>query len=153
MTLLSTTTLSGATTTVSVISQQYNYLYILVYGMTNAAGGQFQIAPNGSTTISGWAGVQSSGAAGTGADYLKPLGNGNITETDANNIVNIQIHNYTSTTRYKSWNSSGSSLVDGSRRPSNFGGGIDTNSAITSLVFSNSSGNWTTGTVLIYGVK
>ena len=153
MTLLSTTTLSGASTTISSISQSYNYLYILVYGMTNAAGGQFQIAPNGSTNISGWAGVRNNAAAGTGSTYLRPLGSGNITETDANNIVNIQIHNYTSTTRYKSWNSSGIALVDGSRQPSNFGGGIDTNSAITSLVFSNSSGNWSTGTVLIYGVK
>ena len=46
MTLLSTTTLSGATTTISGISQDYVNLYVVIYGVSNAtASGNFQLDP------------------------------------------------------------------------------------------------------------
>ena len=48
MTLLSTTSLSGASVTISSISQSYKDLVIYIYGMTNAtADGAFQIKVNG----------------------------------------------------------------------------------------------------------
>ena len=51
-TLLSTTTLSGASTTISSISGSYNSLYVVVYGVTNATNtNSFYCYPNGSTTI------------------------------------------------------------------------------------------------------
>ena len=50
MTLLSTTTLSGAATTISSISQSYNSLFVLVYGVTgNTSDQQFTLAPNASS--------------------------------------------------------------------------------------------------------
>jgi hypothetical protein len=156
MTLLSTTTLSGASTTVSSIDQTYNSLFLLVFGMTNAGNGSFEIAPNGTTTISTTSGVARSTAFGQVNGRMRPLSSQQILETNANNICSIEIDNYASTTRYKSWTSSGGFFESGggvSNMGCVAGGSITTNSAISSLEFSNNGGSWTAGTVLIYGVK
>ena len=53
MTLLSTTALSGASTTISGISGSYNNLFAFIYGVNNAtANGDFRCAPNGNTSSS-----------------------------------------------------------------------------------------------------
>jgi hypothetical protein len=157
LTLLSTTTLSGASVTVSGISGSYANLYILVNGMTNATNnGHFRIAPNGSTTITGSSGVISNGSAQTDiGNYLRPAGGGPMLRTDSNNAAAITIFNYSGSISNKPFSSS-----FGYVEPANswnvgavFAGSIATGSAITSLVFSNSQGNLSTGTVRIYGVN
>jgi hypothetical protein len=153
MTLLSTTTLSGATTTISSISGAYNSLKIYIYGATNATGnGDFRCAPNGSTNI-----VQSSCECNTGisqinSSYLFISGSGTaqMLRTDANNSFSLTINNYADTSSYKSFFVVGGYETTASV---NNWGVIKTNSAISSLVFSNSGGNHSAGTVLIYGVK
>ena len=157
MTLLSTTTLSGASTTISSINQTYVNLQIFITGMTNATSAATpDIQFNGSG--SNFTGVElynSNTTAGTGA--LTSTSFKFITaptRTDANNFWGITIFNYASTTAYK-----GAFSVMGATRNaggeasgSNFGY-IKTNSAISSLVITNPGGNWSAGTVLIYGVK
>ena len=157
MTLLSTTTLSGASTTISSINQTYVNLQIFITGMTNATSAATpDIQFNGSG--SNFTGVElynSNTSAGTGA--LTSTSFKFITaptRTDANNFWGITIFNYASTTAYK-----GAFSVMGATRNaggeasgSNFGY-IKTNSAISSLVITNPGGNWSAGTVLIYGVK
>ena len=163
MTLLSTTTLSGATTTISSISQSYTYLYGIVFGVTNAnAAGHFRIAPNGSTNITSQIinGTNTiytyynadyfylATGGGTGAD--QPL------NTNANNVWMFQIDNYASTSGRKAVTTRGGYVSNNSspsQRPLFGVGSIETNTAISSLTFSNSSGNLSTGTVLLYGVK
>jgi hypothetical protein len=161
MTLLSTTTLSGATVTISSISQSYKRLVAYIYGVTNAtAAGTFQLRPNGSTTISTWTGVEMSGAAVSTTQGLQ-LGNINLNtpnsspvRTDANNAWTVTIDNYASTTNYKPFNYYGIMLPSvGTSGAVNFSGGIATNSAISSLVFANTGGDLSTGTVLLYGVN
>ena len=160
MTLLSTTTLSGAITTISGISGSYTNLFIYIYEMTNATGtGSFRIAPNGTTNITNSQGTTSTTAvAGTASNYLFALGADNASVrplfTSNLNAVSLTIHNYASTVAYKTFSASSTLLNGSSVQTGSFcSGGIQTTSAITSLAFSNAGGNMSTGQVLIYGVK
>jgi len=155
MQLLSTTTLSGASTTISGISQAYADLEIWIYGMTNAtASGNFRCAPNGTTTIAHSGGSYNSGGSlgnlGFNNDYIVSVNA--VDRAVSNNAIKIKIENYASATNYKSLsvtfnyiNSAGNSLSE------IHGGGVKTNSAITSLVFSNTGGSFTAGTVKVWG--
>jgi len=162
MTLLSTTSLTGATTTISGINQTYIDLYLLVYGVTNAtANGDFRIAPNGTTNAS--SGQISDGGQNTFtlkvADYMfitfGTSTNNKITFNNSSNAFAIRINDYASAASFKPY------LVNGSFHATNaggvgaalVGGAFNSNTAITSLVFSNSGGDLSAGTVEIYGVK
>ena len=161
MTLLSTTTLSGASTTISSISGSYTHLFAYIYGVTNAtADGVLTIRPNSLTNISntlnpdytaGWSYVQD--------DVIKATiyfsGNEqNWFRTSSNNGIAFQIYNYSNTSGYKPFSLTGNYTKDAvSKFAVSNNGGIQTNSAITSLQFLNSGGNLSTGTVLLYGVK
>jgi hypothetical protein len=158
MTLLSTTSLSGATTTISSINQTYVNLVIFVSGVTNATNdGELRVAPNATTNITTiFRSRGSSTVDNSQNDYLwLNSGASTLSRTNANNSFFLQINNYSSTTAYKSISVNGVYFDsnNGSWYGVNSGGGIQTNSAISSLVFSNSGGNLSTGTVLIYGVK
>lgn len=161
MTLLSTTTLSGASTTISSISQSYETLHIEIFGMTGGSSdSKFRVAPNGSTNITAQIGVETSTTLNnTSATYLLLSGQSANdwvpTTSSANNYWTLRIDNYASTTARKGFSAYGGFVQQG------FGdfrgwwahGGIDTTSGISSLVFSRSAGNFSAGTVLIYGVK
>jgi hypothetical protein len=155
MTLLSTTSLSGATTTVSGISGSYTDLYIVAYGMQNATGnGSFRIAPNGSTTITDFNITRNSTNDSNDNGYLIPTQGVNENRTGSNHICVFTINQYASTAMFK--NFSGTMYFDTDAAvltKTRFGGSFKTTSAITSLVFSNSGGNHSAGTVLVYGVK
>jgi hypothetical protein len=161
MTLLSTTTLSGSSTTVSGISGSYNNLFVLVTGMTNAtANGSFRVAINGSTTASASNGYFYASAAG-GAfvlynDYTSRYAGNNsgLLRTDANNAYMLTIFDYASSTAPKTYQNILAGLDGNSSNYIQQGqGGYYSNTAVTSLVFSNAGGNWSTGTVRVYGVK
>lgn len=157
MTLLSTTTLSGATTTISSINQTYTNLQIFVSGVTNATGdGQIRIAPNGTTNITG--SQTSNGGSNVDSrvnEYLFLTGASKPSQrTLSENSWAINFFNYASTTSRKAYSVNGQFYDDTYNFVPFFATGMaNTNSAISSLVFSNSAGNLSTGTVLIYGVK
>jgi hypothetical protein len=161
MTLLSTTSLTGATTTISGISGSYNTLVAHIFGVTNAtADGAFRVAPNATTTISGSIYISNTNPVtwsnlNNDYMYLTSQGGEAITRTDAENAFFLQIDNYASTTARKSFQIYGG--FDPVNTSGDYGyasfGYIKTTSAITSLVFSNAGGNLSTGTVLLYGVK
>lgn len=160
LTLLSTTTLSGATTTVT-IAGGYTNLFVLVTGMTNAtANGSTRVAINASTTSSVTLGQFYANAAGGNFtlynDYtFRYAGNNSgLLRTDANNALAMTIFNYASTTAPKPFMVNLTGLDGNSSNYQQAGqGGFYSNSAVTSIVFSNAGGNWSTGTVLVYGVK
>jgi hypothetical protein len=147
LTLLSTTTLSGASTTISSISQSYKNLYIYAYGLTNStSNGIFRVATNGSTNayISGTYGATNYDVADVG--YIQ---NGKTYSKDANfTNFTIVINYYSESVRNKVVQVFG--YTDGSF---NSGGMIQSASAfgVNELTFSNSGGNWASGTVKIYG--
>jgi hypothetical protein len=156
MTLLSTTTLSGASTTISGISQDYVDLQIVIYGVTNAtADGNFGIDPNSNsglayTVWSRGATLNNSAAESLWLNYFntyQPL------RTSAANNWTLTLNNYAETTYYKSFSYFGGYTTSVNLYPTIGYGTIATNSAITSLLFKNTGGNLSTGTVEIYGVK
>lgn len=157
MTLLSTTSLSGATTTISGISGAYNSLFAVVTGVTNAtADGNFRLAPNGTINITSTNGLINATTDTRTDSYLFfTLPGANVLlRTNANNSWAVAIDNYASTTSYKPVSTYGGYVNPSSGDMTVMRNGyIKTNSAITSLVFSNDSGNLSTGTVLLYGVK
>lgn len=158
MTLLSTTTLSGATPSISGIVQTYKSLFMVIYGVTNAtANGVFRIAPNANTTGSSYVSTDSVGGSFVSSvnrvTYLN-LGTTGYSRTSTNNVATVQIDNYTSSTNYKPINAYGyAEETGGSVMSFNIGGAFVSNTAITSLQFSNTGGNLSTGTVLLYGVN
>jgi hypothetical protein len=153
--LLSTTTLSGATTTISAIDQTYNQIYGTISGVTNATGnGIFRCYVNNDTTGHNyvgarWDGSTSAAVSGTNT-FWNISANTNIVRTTATNFYSFFMNNYSATASYKNinwsaqWN--GGEMFIGTYQHLS-------NTAITSLVFSNSAGNLSTGTVTLYGIK
>ena len=156
MTLLSTTTLSGATVTISGINQTYKHLFLTMHSVTNAtANGRMRIAPNGSTNICA-CNFPDNTAVFTGNDNTRIQVNfaaGATDRTSTENVFNLYIYDYANTTFYKGFSGTGALPV----LSANYGiftwGQIKTNSAITSLEFDNTGGSLTAGTVLLYGVN
>jgi hypothetical protein len=161
VTLLSTTSLTGATTTISSINQTYKDLIVIISGISGATNGQDLLcAPNGTTTIV----HQVSANRFSGTNYPDGESGGYLNFTDGsghNNSTTVNswaltISQYAATDKGKPFAFSGYYQSNQSGAPIAqimAGGGINTNTAISSLVFSMSSGNLSTGTVLVYGVN
>ena len=154
-TLLSTTTLSGATTTVSSISQDYEELYIEIANVDPASNSNLRIAPNGVTNLGYTVGMSGGGVTVHEQGYWKINQVWAMTASNTNNIVTMYVHNYTSTTDFKTAESNNlfQALGQSGLRIIYSGHGFESTSAITSLQFSQDSGNQNGGTVRIYGVK
>lgn len=159
LTLLSTTTLSGTSTTISSIDQTYTQLYIIIKNMNLSGTGSYpQIRPNGTNSITA---------------YFSSIGRGNSTFSQADSALNIvmnysdyassntnnafalSIYNYAATDSYKPFEVMGSFITSGSATEVIVSAGnVLTNTAISSLDFRTGNANtFSGGTVLIYGVK
>lgn len=152
MTLLSTTSLSGASVTISSISQSYKDLVIYVYGMTNAtADGAFQIKINGAQN--GYMNRISDGTAAKVTSGTNWTTGANLNRTLSSNSFYYRISNYTQTATWKPV--IGYGFFDAtSGNSAQFWAGFDVSTAATtSLNLINSGGNLSTGTCLIYGVS
>ena len=159
MTLLSTTTLSGTSTTVSSISGAYTDLRVVIYGVNVSSAGQyFKVDINGTST-SIWGNIYAPTSNGASQTYYSynagtlwlaynnPMLNGN-----ADNSFNFSIQNYANTSVRKAITTQSTFLGNSSARKfEDISAYWDSTSAVTSLVFS--AGTFTAGTVLIYGVK
>lgn len=160
MTLLSTTTLSGAATTISGISASYNDLYIVIHSMTNTtADGNFTVDVNNTTTGNYTSGVGSTNATvdawriDNNNSTIRLNGANTMTRANNANEFILRIYNYASS-RAKLLNYQGYFTTATSTLRYIFGEGwCNQTSAVSSLVLSNSGGNNTNGTCLIYGVK
>lgn len=159
-TLLSTTTLSGSTTTISSISQSYKNLVIQVYGITASADGYITFRPNASTTICDYSGAYNEATIGTGifanasSTFNMGIAAAQFLSTSDANSFTINIQNYSDTTAYKPFTYVGGYVDNASKLCSGSGGGqIKTTSAISSVVFNSGANTMSTGTVKIYGVN
>jgi hypothetical protein len=158
MTLLSTTTLSGASVNITGISQDYKDLHLIIDGVTNAtANGNLYMKVNGSNSSFIMTGVYGYSTPNTNfyttTAYINNDSNV-ILRTSANNTWQVRINNYTQATNYKPMNCYGfyfNSVSD--NIAINLAGSYYSNSAVTSILFLNTGGNLSTGTVKIYGVK
>ena len=157
MTLLSTTTLSGASTTISPIDQTYVDLYIRVDAMQCATAGSIRIAPNGTTTAALMTGSSFDRATVTGRGLnftYVTQGTGDLKANSTENGFLLYINGYSTNATKKTalWYGTFINPSDVWHAVS-YGGHISDGSQISSLVFSNSGGNLTGGTVYVYGVK
>jgi hypothetical protein len=161
MTLLSTTTLSGSSTLITGINQSYTNLIVVIHSMTNAtANGSFRLEWN---TLTSGQGHRSIGWASPNTypgDMTQDQKQNNsisvptaFDRTDNANVVYINTQNYSNTTfekpqqisiTYRSTAGQGAVAYQGTNR--NISG-------ITDMRIFNSGGAWSSGTVLIYGVK
>jgi hypothetical protein len=155
MTLLSTTTLSGTSTTISSISQSYQDLVILIQGITiNVSDEAITMSPNGAN-IATFSYLKGSTAANGVNEAINLTGSNSVLRTGGANAFITTIYNYASATYRKPFEWSGTHLDNGSASKSVFGGGgLNTASAISSTTIYCGGGNsFSGGQVLIYGVK
>ena len=152
MTLLSTTTLSGATTTISSIDGTYKDLQIIISGITiNTDSETVTVRPN-AANIAVYA-FQVNSTNDSATNEIKLSGGKKVANTGGQNAFSINIYNYASTSYYKTFDWRGrafETVVWGI-----YGGGsLDTTDAITSFAIDCGGGKtFSGGQVLIYGVK
>jgi hypothetical protein len=162
MTLLSTTTLSGASTSISITPTGYTTLQIYlvdVYTATNDVAAFIRLngASGNNYIYTGVRGDTTIGYIGQNAiNYMYYLFNTlpSTSNSTKNGQANITIFNPTGTgTHAVTWSSN--SMANASAGP-NFvqaNGTHNTGAAISSISFTPGSGNWSGGTVYVYGVK
>jgi hypothetical protein len=160
MTLLSTTTLSGASTTITTDFTGYPSAYITIREIDLSGNDGVGIKINNSAITTYMAGVYQVG--GTPTTFAEDNGdlqfnNGaNMSETQTDNAAFLVIDDPSNTTHWKPFRFSS---IWGSSTPQtnalNGGGGFGTTSAITSIVLAPFTGGITFsgGTVKVYGVK
>ena len=153
MTLLSTTTLSGATTTVSSISGSYKSLVGYIFGVSLSGADFVRIKPN-ATDATGWNGLAAANIDTSGNDWTLNGSSFSMVASNTNNAWTFRIDNYASTTNYKPVNWSGAMALSAGVRGIIAGGAFKSNTAITSLEISAFSGaTYSAGTLLLYGVN
>jgi hypothetical protein len=161
LTLLSTTTLSGATTTISSISQSYKSLFFVASGISINAAAYVDFKLNAASNCLGQcissrysptvgflnATAWRIGTGSAGTEQLRP--------TTTENNISASIYNYTNTTTFKPVIVQGT-VIDNTANaaaPMIVSGVNNSNSAITSIQFSAGASTFTAGTVLLYGVN
>ena len=158
-TLLSTTSLTGASTTVSGISGSYKDLFVIVYRMTNStADGTLNITPNGSSSsiTSGVTGDATTGTTFARNSTATAIGSITaISSTNINNAFYLTLRSYAQSTYLMGIELAGRFIATtGNGASVNLAGGFSpAGVAITSLTFANTGGNFSAGTVEIYGVN
>ena len=148
MTLLSTTTLSGTSTTISGISQDYNHLVFIGNGVSfSGASDKISMRPNNVTASGRYSYVTNAAATNT---QIFPTVNIDYASS-SNDAFYLCINNYTST-KHKPTNFFGGNETDDWSL--NAGGSCRATVAITSMVVTTTSGTSTlSGSILLYGVK
>jgi hypothetical protein len=157
MTLLSTTTLSGGSTTISSISGAYTDLLLIGYGLTPTASSNPWIRPNATANLVDSSISTNYGSTSTTEGYRSSdiKWNGGQNLSNGNNGLMVTIFQYANTNiTYKPFHSVSRTVTTASPSTgtTNAGGTINTASAIDSIQIGIDSGNLT-GTVLLYGVK
>ena len=160
MTLLNSggTTLSGATTTVGSIPSGYRNLYIVILNYKPATDdGRIYVRVNADAGSNRYRTIDTStGTSAAGYNdttWTLSLGQDNTT---AQGISVFEIYEYANTSIWKmlqgwSLNNNATSAASESYRSTI--GFYNQTGAVTSLEFFNSAGNFTSGTVNVYGVK
>jgi hypothetical protein len=157
MTLLSTTTLSSTAVTLSGISQDYENLFVEVYGVTNnTADTQMRFGLNSNMTA--FARGTRSFIAGTSQtiEYSNGLVSvNNMKRTGGANTFNLYITDYKNTSNYKQlfavYYYDGTSALQNQMDILYY---VTNTNAITSVTFDNSgSQTFTAGTMRLWGIK
>jgi hypothetical protein len=154
-TLLSTTSITSASTTVSSISQSYQDLFIEIYGITFSTSNgtpTLTINASGNSHVRAFTDTYTS-KAGTNLDLYG--GSNDWDRTSANNYYGLQIRNYTTTDRYKSLVGAGVTTDSvPSLKAYGWTGTYTDNTAISQIAVNIGGGRtFSTGTIKVWGIK
>jgi hypothetical protein len=156
MTLLSTTTLSGATTAVTSISQDYNMLFITAEKWYASSAAYLRGYLNGDTTSGNYVSMYNryrSGGSPEGSADNYVLTGWAEGPGQHDNLIVVTIPNYTGSSK-KIWSGNGFIDTDNGQKGTYHGSGFyNSTTAISSITFAPSAGTFSAGTVKIYGVK
>lgn len=156
MTLLSTTTLSGASVTVSGIDQTYTNLMIIITGMSSSSDYAPKFQYNSVTT--GYFGIISNDASTantriSGGTYLDAAVADIWEGSNPNSLITYYIPNYTAT-GYHTVTYQCAYLTNlATMRQFTASGGNTNTSAVTSITLTPDTGSFNAGSIKIYGVK
>jgi len=153
----STTTLSGASTTVSFTATGYKNLYVQIDSVDGNGATKLDVEPNATNNIVDV--VSQRAISGTylsesAFDSFIRLIRDQIDGSDSLNAFSILIYDVASTTAYKTFTAVSGYKDDSLRRSiETMGGVIKTTSAISSLKFQGSGSGYSAGNVKVYGVN
>ncbi len=158
MTLISTTTLSGATTTISSIPATYNTLYLVIDDAIGADDAELRMRFNGDSNANRHCSAYNNAFSGTANTFSSNFQRITINtdNTTATAFSTIEIPNYTNTTSWKFAKIIGvnnDETTTTSIRINQSIGAYNQTGAISSLAFFFGSGNAAGGTIKLYGVK
>ena len=152
--LLATVTLAGASTTISNLPNGYKELYFFAWGLQNeTATGAFRLALNGSTTSFYGTRMDNLTVGAINGGYITA---GAYSRLNADNFVSIRVGQVDNAlTSMRPVDVTGLYYTGSAHVGYTLNGGfyVISGGPITSAVFSQSGGNWLTGTVKVYGVK
>jgi hypothetical protein len=151
ITLLSTTTLSGASTTVSSISADYTNLMVIVRGFNLSNAGNLTISTNINNvsyigTPNGTYGKSSASISGIDDGFA------NISSGNTSNVLTMLVYGYSNTSGNKSFHIHGG-YFNSDQKAVNIFGAWNSSSAMSSFTIAPSSGTFNGGTILVYGIK
>jgi hypothetical protein len=157
MTLISTTTLTGASITLSSIPQTYNSLYVVIRNLLIATDGEaLWLRFNGDSTASRHAIVDLTGVGSKTFTTAQISTFNTLDNAVTQSLMTMTFPDYTNTTTWKNCDIFGygnDSTTTTTARWTWEKGLYNQTSAVSSLQFLPSSGNFTSGTVYLYGVK
>jgi hypothetical protein len=159
LTLIATTTLTGASVTVSSIPQTYKHLYIVFDLVRTASGGQIAIQINSDTGAEYWYSsvrnrltTVAGQSAQAGTMFLASWETS--TSANANTYAggDMTLFNYTDTTGRQYINAQTWSFQG---EPANYvsSGHYERAAATTEITYLTNNGNYTSGTAYLYGVN
>ena len=153
-TLLSTTSLSGTSTTVSSISQSYQDLFIEIYGVTNATNNIYPTFIMNTADSLRFSSLGTAYAASSGTGFNIYNGVNSWDRTSSSNYTSVLINDYATTDRFKSFSSYCGYTTEIPSLSSSVNLGVNTNNpAIAAITFSFNARTMLTGTIKIWGIK
>lgn len=157
MTLLSTTSLSGATTTVSSISQDYETLLILINAGLDTAAGTMTFILNSSTSnyLITYT-LQDTTSAKSITSSIPINDNASQNDTGDGDVVQsaITIYDYSKSNRRKKIQFAGIGYITSARKGINGGGILDSNTVVSAVTISTTGGGFQSDSkIRIYGIK
>lgn len=155
MTLLSTTSLSGASTTVSSISTAYKDLLVEIYDYYTSAEASFQVTINSGTNYPKL--MMNAGSNSTTYESQPTLGGNYVLNATNRNAMSVYYFpRYSDTTIYKMiqfWDIQGSGAAPYTQWARLGVGAYQSDSAITSVTVACNAGTFSAGTIKVYGVN
>jgi len=154
MTLLSTTTLASSSTNITGIASGYNDLVLIIKSFRPASDNGLFMRFNADDSSY----LASTSSTGTGTSFGSTTMNISPEQDSGadNSLIRVLIPDYTNTTTWKwvQFTSITNNQTTNTNANWSLGIGVwNETSAITQINFFPGSGNFTSGTVLIYGVK